>query len=446
MNPGRIPVYVLPPTRELIDQSKWDLYLIIFPFTLHQPPQNSYYEEVTFFVELTTPNATAFDLFPRNITTAGEDKKTYALSPLGYVEEISGDLPQASKSLRFEKLQPVITSFGAGESIFYWTFTGFGSRKEVIPETKHVLAILQVPHGTKVVSGIIRFEIVLARKLLGTRRHGQATTDEYPIQLELSEKPSFSGSGAQEAPNEEKSVSASSDVTASQLNGENILLGEISLQTFRIRITETPLTAHNLGTIVSTLAELSTKCWLIRQGRFAELMEYTQTHDSRFAEEVPVVITKVTFNSPMNMDWKVELSATNVADALVTAIDGITHAKKRLEKAELENQAKAQEVKQAVQKAGQEHQMALLAAEEQRLEIEERRLALLEKRLEVQKKEIEYALELAGKMVDTLYPNVGQEAKPILIQALLPNLLQLGNVKGLELNSPISPDSFSIQG
>src|SRR5437588_5438165 len=56
------------------------------------------------------------------------------------------------------------------------------------------------------------------------------------------------------------------------------------IPTVSLRIHEEPLTLQNLATLLSALTELSTKYWLISQGRFADLIEYTQTHDPRFAE------------------------------------------------------------------------------------------------------------------------------------------------------------------
>lgn len=203
-----------------------------------------------------------------------------------------------------------------------------------------------------------------------------------------------------------------------------------------IRIVETPLTAHNLTTIVSSLTELSTKYWLIAKGRFADLIEYTQTRNSYFAEQANLVITGITYNSPVTMDLKVDLSAPSVAAALITTIDGITQAPKRLEQKKLENRAKAQELLHAEQLSAHEQQMALLEQEQRRLEIERQRLELLEKQLDVQKKGIEYALEIAGKVVDLLQPGADPATRAMEIQALLPNLVQLQSGKGLELALP----------
>lgn len=214
------------------------------------------------------------------------------------------------------------------------------------------------------------------------------------------------------------------------------LLTSILDMSLHIRILEEPLTAQNLNTIISALTELTTKYWLIAKGRFSDLIEYTQTRNGHFAEEAHIVITKISYNSPFNMDWKIDVSAPSVADALVTTIDGITQRQERLEKAKLENQVKAQEIKDAEKKSEMEHQMALLEQEKQRLELEQRRLEVLEKQLEVQKKGIEYALEIAQQVIDTLHPNADPATRAMEIQALLPNIIQLQSGKGLELTLP----------
>jgi len=203
--------------------------------------------------------------------------------------------------------------------------------------------------------------------------------------------------------------------------------------TIHIRIVEEPLTPHNLTTIISALTELSTKFWLIAKHRFDDLIEYSQTHDVRFIEDAELAITRITYNSPFSMDWKIDLSAPSVAEAIVSTIDGITQRRARLEKAELENQAKAQEIKEIEQKSAQERQRVALEREKQELEIESQRLALLTKRLEVQKKGIEYALDIAGKAARVLHPHADAEARAMIIQTLLPNILQIQNGKGLEL-------------
>ena len=60
-----------------------------------------------------------------------------------------------------------------------------------------------------------------------------------------------------------------------------------------IRIVQEPLTAQNFTTIISALTDLHTKCWLIEQGQFINLIDYTQTHDIRFVKEANLVIGKL---------------------------------------------------------------------------------------------------------------------------------------------------------
>ncbi len=79
-----------------------------------------------------------------------------------------------------------------------------------------------------------------------------------------------------------------------------------------------------------------------------------------------------------------------------------------------------------------------LEIEKQKLEIEKERQSLVEQRLEAQKKQIVDALEIASKAVDTVYPNADEEMRPVLIQTVMNNILQLQSIKGLELAPPKS--------
>jgi hypothetical protein len=213
---------------------------------------------------------------------------------------------------------------------------------------------------------------------------------------------------------------------------------EDDISTLRIYITEEPLTAQNFTTIISALNELHTKAWLIQQGRFPELINYAQTHDIRFTKEANLTIGKLAHNSPTLAELILNpttLAAAagaivTLAGALKIVIDNIGQTSLRFKEKELDIEIRRQEAQQAqqtaAQKAGQEGQKAQLEIEKQQLEIER-------KRLEVEKNRVEVALETASKMVDTLRPGIEKETKGMLVQALLPSVLQLGNAKGLEL-------------
>jgi hypothetical protein len=246
--------------------------------------------------------------------------------------------------------------------------------------------------------------------------------------------------------------------------------------TIRIRIIEEPLTVQNFTTIMSALTELHTKCWLISQDRLAELIEYTQTHNVRFAEEAGLVITKMRHHSPAEVTLG-NLDPDKLSKALVTAIDGVAQAKQRLKKIELENQEKAEQIRQsekkaeqeyqakqqeltiAAQKAAQEPQRAELEQEKQKFELEKQQLifqieqekqklelerqqvALEKERLELFNTRMCYLIEIAGKLVDISQPHADQPTRVLLIQTMLPDLLQLQNGEGLELVLPAPQSS-----
>jgi hypothetical protein len=214
---------------------------------------------------------------------------------------------------------------------------------------------------------------------------------------------------------------------------------EDSTLALHIRIVEEPLTAHNFTTTISALTELHTKAWLIQQGRFPDLINYTQTHDIRFTKEADLTIGKLAHNSLTLLELILNpttLAAAagavvTLAGALKIAIDNIGQASLRFKEKELDIEIRRQEAQQAqqtaAQKAGQEGQKA-------QLEIER-------KRLEVEKNRVEVALETASKMVDTLRPGIDKETKGMLVQALLPSLLQLSTTEGLELALPAPKSS-----
>ena len=91
----------------------------------------------------------------------------------------------------------------------------------------------------------------------------------------------------------------------------------------------------------------------------------------------------------------------------------------------------------AAQKAELEKQATLL-------EIEKQRLELIARRLEVEKMRINYALEIAGNMVTILRPGANEETRVMLLQSLIPSLLQLGEGRGLELVLPVAQKDNTI--
>src|SRR6266487_317695 len=256
--------------------------------------------------------------------------------------------------------------------------------------------------------------------------------------------------------NLDRSSSPTQKEEVSLTNGNTASSGKVEGQepnssTLHIRILEEPLTAQNFTTIISTLTELHTKSWLIRNGRFADLVDYTQTHNVRFPKEANLIIDKLTHNSPADIKFSVNADASpqGLVEALKIAIDGIAQAPMRKEAAELENHAKESEIRLKEQEAKItfedkkqnreiEAQKAELERQKSLLEIERQQLQLQKIRLELTYERMNLATETSRKMVETLYPGADEATKVMLIQSLLPQLFQLENCQGLTLALPIS--------
>jgi nucleoside phosphorylase len=187
---GRI--FFIPPRDSTVsepllmpDRKKWDLYLVYLPFTLHVAPGKAYYEELTFFIDLATPDVVAYDLFPDGIISEVEETKTYTLSPQVMFKEVGISLGQVSKQIQFKGLRPTITAFGKNEQKFYWIHQGFKEQKAVIPESKHAAVILQVPHGTPIVEGKVYYNIKIVKKMVGGFKQKDGNVNAYPIRWDL---------------------------------------------------------------------------------------------------------------------------------------------------------------------------------------------------------------------------------------------------------------------
>lgn len=238
-------------------------------------------------------------------------------------------------------------------------------------------------------------------------------------------------------------------------------------QPLRIRITEEPLSAENFATIIDGLTELHSKIWLIQQGRFSDLIEYSRAGDHVFAPEVKLVIADLTFHSPVEIEFAtVLLNPILVGEGLRVilqvfkiAVDAITKApyknkqeKLRAEILEQELKLKEEKVSSAqasseqhrqitAEQAELEKQKALLDLERQRLLMQ---VDIQKARLELDKERVDFALDLADKVVQRLYPDADEATRSMVARTLLPELLQLGRANGLELALP-SPNDESNQ-
>ena len=88
------------------------------------------------------------------------------------------------------------------------------------------------------------------------------------------------------------------------------------VEIFSLSINVKPLTPQALALAFTALTELTTKLWLIARHRLADLIEYTQTRDVRFANEAGSTITYVTYNSPFSFGLQVDEVVPGIADAI----------------------------------------------------------------------------------------------------------------------------------
>lgn len=196
-NPESCQIFAIPAvepssfqTLLVPDRTKWDLYLIDIPFTLHEAPDGGRYRELGFYVELTHPQTVAFDLFPKHVTTQVEETKTYMLSPQLKIQELDLSIGQFGRQFKFVSLRPVTTASGEGENFFYWKFRGVGD-EGVIPETRHVLFVLQVPRGMASVDGFIHYTVDFTVPFLRGWRTKRGGSGSQMIHLNLHSVPSL---------------------------------------------------------------------------------------------------------------------------------------------------------------------------------------------------------------------------------------------------------------
>jgi TIR domain len=194
LDPQKARIYALAPLTgaerlmaQPVKSAAWDFYLVIMPFTLHKATGNNFYQSMTFFVELTTPDASAFDLFPRNVTSPLDATTYYTVSADMHIKEVEANTHQDGLRIHFEALHPLITAFGEGEQSFYWTYQTNKQYREVRPATRHALLVLQVPRGTQLIDGVISYEIAVAKSFFGQRLTIESEVDPYPIHWKLDE-------------------------------------------------------------------------------------------------------------------------------------------------------------------------------------------------------------------------------------------------------------------
>lgn len=217
-----------------------------------------------------------------------------------------------------------------------------------------------------------------------------------------------------------------------------------------LRIEEEPITLFNLAITVTAVTRLHTKLWLIEQYRSSDVVQYATTHDTRLTQAAKLTAASITQNSPLTI---VLIVSAALGNALASLIDAVAHTPQRLQmeklrvdNALLEHEAQAMRLEQEAQHF---KEMSSLAAREKALAIRERELALQqqEEYLKLQQVSVQQsllnleievrkrALDQALLEVERLNPSASPEAKQMLAQSLMEELLQLGTSTGLIVDS-----------
>lgn len=162
------------------DTKNWDVYSLYFPITLHETPSTRYYEKLIFHVSLNVPSATALLLFPKEVESREEIEKTFGLSPEVKVKDLALTLGSYTVKEKYTRFRSKIRAMGVGQNSFYWTYLAFGDGR-IEPGDKEVLAIVQVPRGTKKLSGEIYYEAVMAKELFSKFWPTKVYSDRKPF-------------------------------------------------------------------------------------------------------------------------------------------------------------------------------------------------------------------------------------------------------------------------
>ena len=248
-----------------------------------------------------------------------------------------------------------------------------------------------------------------------------------------------------ESKDETQRPTAASFVTNEQDSG---YAGPDSLFTFRM--VQEPLLLSNVASTLRAVSRLYTKLWLIHQNYASDVVAYATTHDTGYADQVQLTVARITQNSPLTV---VVMVSEALGKALASLIDAVTQtpqryqwARQQVEYALQENQAQLHALKTQTQIQSRQSRMQ---AREHELALQERQLALQAQLLQVKMKEVQLresqvnmqmhlrnvALQQALLEVERLNPSASLEARKMMAQALMEEILELSSSTGLVVES-----------
>jgi hypothetical protein len=165
--------------------------LLEFPFDLDELSGPRRYTEARYRIELNTPDAIASSLWPTLVTTTAEVERSRTFGvqadlSLGALDGAPGLEFTVGRTFRYTDIRPVLTSFGAGRSVFSWTFTA-QEGQPLVPSGRRVFAIIELPAGTPTLLGDLIGEVIVARKRLGVFEPIETRPCRRPFRLQLAD-------------------------------------------------------------------------------------------------------------------------------------------------------------------------------------------------------------------------------------------------------------------
>lgn len=167
--PVRIPLMLrLDPSRlhgvsklAYLASANSDFYLFYLPFDIDSSDVD--YREVKLLVSLDHPEARSWDLYPKDINTEQdvEKKETFGLS--ADLKFALGASAEFGAAFHYKNLRPIISAYGEGSNVFRWEYRSQPSQS-IVPGTRSVYAVLQVPSGLRYLAGKIEYEAILEDK------------------------------------------------------------------------------------------------------------------------------------------------------------------------------------------------------------------------------------------------------------------------------------------
>jgi hypothetical protein len=149
------------------DQREWDVYLVRVQFDIPLTAANRRIQRVTFTIEMSTPDTTAFQLIPELVaapqrTISERQQAGPELEAFGVKVKVG----EWERTVQVVEQLPVVTAMGGGQGTFGWHYRAAGG--EGLPGgTRKGLVVLETPRDTSRLFGIMQWQVEMERHLLG---------------------------------------------------------------------------------------------------------------------------------------------------------------------------------------------------------------------------------------------------------------------------------------